>query len=381
MNPTPAHTLPSQPHGTSRSGGQGPRPSLPGYEAIDRDFEALTGLEPGTDRAGAKLRTRSAFDGVKGAGIVLPYLAALLLSLALIGSGFNVFGWVSPVEVRVIGYAGLLLVLTLAPIATLLAAGRDGRGTASSATDDGVLADLRDLMQQSSLSDDARRVLNRRRERELLCRAIEEDIDAEDWDAAMVLVKELAEQFGYRAEAEDFRTRIEQARYVTLERRVGEATANLDGLLAQQQWDEARVEAARIGRLFPDSPSVEGLRHRVEQARTAYKTDLERRFREAADAQQAEHAMVLLKELDLYLTEREAEPLREMARSVIGRARETLGVQFKSAVQEKHWRSAIEFGERIMRDFPNSRMAHEVREMIDQLRAKADAADAATATA
>jgi hypothetical protein len=359
---------------------------------LDRDFEALAGGSGFGDQHPTSRRGGLAALLVGGQGLVLPYLAALILSLALIGSGFGWFGWIAPVEVRVIGYAGLLLVLTLAPIATLLAKGRapgqagTARGLVSSASGEGglndrLVADLHDLMQQSALSDDARRVLNRRRERELLCRAIEEDIDVEDWDAAMVLVRELAERFGYRAEAEDFRTRIEQARYVVLERRVGEATANLDGMLAQHRWDEARVEAARIGRLFPDSPSVEGLRHRVEQNRQAYKMDLERRFREAAEAHQAERAMSLLKELDVYLSEREAEPLREMARSVIGKARETLGGQFKSAVQDKDWRKAIELGERIMREFPNSRMAHEVRELSEQLRAKAGAGDPAPASA
>ena len=69
------------------------------------------------------------------------------------------------------------------------------------------LQTLERLGEQQTLSDDARRVLNRRGERDLLRRAIEEDISAEDWDAAMILVKELAERFGYRADAEEFRER------------------------------------------------------------------------------------------------------------------------------------------------------------------------------
>ena len=40
-------------------------------------------------------------------------------------------------------------------------------------------------------------------------RAIEEDMATGEWDAAMVLVRELAERFGYRADAEEFRARIE----------------------------------------------------------------------------------------------------------------------------------------------------------------------------
>src|SRR5262245_44436884 len=51
---------------------------------------------------------------------------------------------------------------------------------------------MEQLVEHGALSEEARRVVNRRRDREILCRAIQEDIEAEDWDAAMVLVKELA---------------------------------------------------------------------------------------------------------------------------------------------------------------------------------------------
>jgi len=230
---------------------------------------------------------------------------------------------------------------------------------------------VRHLAEEQALSDDARRVLNRARERELLCRAIEEDINAEDWDAAMVLVKELAERFGYRSDAEEFRTKIETARYQTVERRVDESIRELDKLIVQTRWQEALNEAARISRLYPDSPRVEGLRHRVETARQRYKSELERRFLTTAENGQVEEAMELLKELDQYLTEEEAEPYREVAKGVIGKARENLGVQFKLAVQDRQWGIAAQVGEQIIREFPNTRMAQEIREVIDDIRQRA----------
>jgi hypothetical protein len=79
----------------------------------------------------------------------------------------------------------------------------------------------------------------------------------------------------------------------------------------------------------------------------------------------------MLRELDNYLTPEEAEPLRELARGVIGKARENLGVRFKLSVQDRRWREAAEVGEQIIRDFPNTRMAAEVREVIDGVRARA----------
>ncbi|MBX3323844.1 MAG: hypothetical protein KF757_12730 [Phycisphaeraceae bacterium] len=265
---------------------------------------------------------------------------------------------------------GLIVFLGSAPIAVVL--GARGSGGAAAETDVGELVRaIEQLAKEQVLSDDARRVLNRGRERELLRRAIEEDISAEDWDAAMVLVKELAERFGYRTDAENFRSRIETARYQTLERRVDEAIRGLDGMIVGRRWEDALSEAARISRLYPDSPRIEGLRHRVVQAQARYKQDLERRFLLASEQDRAEEALSLLKELDHYLTEPEAEPYREVAKGVIGKARENLGVQFKLAVQDRQWARAADVGDRIIAEFPNSRMAQEIREMIDGIRERA----------
>lgn len=227
--------------------------------------------------------------------------------------------------------------------------------------------------EMSALSDDARRVLNRRRERELLRAAIEEDITAEDWDAAMVLTNELADRFGYRQDAEEFRERIETARYETVARRVNAAVTHMEALITARRWEDAVGEAARIERLYPDSPRARGLVHRVERSLEEYKKDIERRFLVAAQEERVDEAMSLLKELDHWLSPDEAARLQEVARGVIGRARENLGVQFKLAVQDRRWRHAAEIGERIIEEFPNTRMAGEIREMIDAIRERASA--------
>jgi hypothetical protein len=301
--------------------------------------------------------------------VLIAEALAGVLCLALLGAGLKT----GEPWLLAAGGLGLVIVIAVTPLGLLLARAAEPRGA-----DRESLERLRDLGraierfgEQAALSDDARRVLNRQRERELLRAAIEEDIGTEDWDAAMVLVKELAERFGYRSDAEEFRQRIEQARFETVERRVIDAVSRLDGLIMQRRWEQAFVEAARTSRLFPDSPRVEGLRHRVEQARLLYKSDLERRFLNAAKDGRIDEAMTLLKELDAYLGEQEAEPFREVARGVIGKARENLGVEFKLAVQDRRWVDAAIVGERIIEEFPNSRMAQEVRGMLDGIRARA----------
>jgi hypothetical protein len=293
-----------------------------------------------------------------------------ILCLAMIGA------WLKWGQVYIpFAAAGGLGLALLALIVPLWAVRPQSAGTQSGDSVRDELAALSraiaQMSEQSALSDDARRVLNRKRERELLRAAIDEDIAVEDWDAAMVLVKELAERFGYRSDAEEFRQRIEQARYETVQRKVNEAVSRLDGLIGARRWDQATVEAARIGRLYPDSPKVEGLRHRVEHARQLYKSDLERRFLVAAGEDRIDEAMNLLKELDAYLTESEAGPYREMARGVIGKARDNLGAQFKLSLQDRDWPRAAAIAQQIIDQFPNSRMADECRAMLDSIRARA----------
>jgi hypothetical protein len=307
------------------------------------------------------------------------YTFVLVASVGLIIAGAGRLGFVAAVEVRVAGYVGLFLFLTHAPLAWMLLSRARSGDDRVVRTLDSVSNSVRLLHDQSALSDDARRVLNRRVERDLLCRAIEEDIHTQNWDAAMVLCRELADRFGYLADAEEFRGRIEAARSEVQEHRVRESVAHLDGLIVQRRWDAALAEAGRIQRLFPESSKVERLRERVSQARAVYKEDLERRFLDAADQSRIEEAMSLLKELDNYLSEREAEEFREVARGVIGKARENLGAQFKIAVRDRRWPTAAALGRRIIAEFPNTRMATEVRGMMDGILSRANMSQEAAA--
>lgn len=293
----------------------------------------------------------------------LLYALALVLACVLLAT--------ARVEV---GAVGVLLVLTTAPIAFVMAA---NQGTSA---DREVLTRLDELIRvvretggQSALSDDARRLLNRDTEREILRNAIREEIDANNWDAALVFVHELADRFGFRRDAEEFRQLIREARASTMESQLNESIGFLDQLITQKRWAEGLEEAGRIQRLFPDSPRVERLRERVMQAKTSYKDDLERRFYTCSTSDDPQEAMALLRELDPYLTPEEAEPLRELARGVIGKARDNLGARFKLAVKDRQWNDAVRLGEEIIREFPNSRMAEEIREVLDGLRRRASA--------
>ncbi len=103
----------------------------------------------------------------------------------------------------------------------------------------------------------------------------------------------------------------------------------------------------------------------------ARKKELLAAWDEAVKREQTDRGLEILRELDLYLTANEGLALQEAARSVFRNKLHSLGVQFSLAVSEKDWAKAFETGHQIVRDFPNSRMAEEIRARWDILKQRA----------
>ncbi len=82
-------------------------------------------------------------------------------------------------------------------------------------------------------------------------------------------------------------------------------------------------------------------------------------------------SITILKKMDLYLSTAEADAMQETVRSVFKEKINQLRTQFSLAVQDHHWAEAIKIGDTIMRDFPNSKIAEEVRGSMDGLRKRA----------
>jgi hypothetical protein len=112
---------------------------------------------------------------------------------------------------------------------------------------------------------------------------------------------------------------------------------------------------------------LHGVEQHIADTRVQYRHALEARFVEAAEKNNVEIAMELLKELDRYLTPDEARRFMETADSVITKYRDTLGTRFKLAVSDRRWTEAIGFGDAIIAQFPNTTMAREVRELLDTM--------------
>lgn len=249
--------------------------------------------------------------------------------------------------------------------------------TSDTDTDAESIQLLRSINDRLLLSDTARRLSGRSKDREALRQSIREDLIRGDYDAALVLVDEIGHTHGFREEAEEFRDQIIRARAADYEQKVDKAIAALQEVLSRGDFERAISEAAKIQRLYPDSPKARDLTRRVREAREQHKHQLESEFYAAYERDDTTRAMALLKELDKYLTEQEAAPLVELARGVISKQLKQYGVAFGIAVRNKDWVSSVQTGEQIIREFPNSKMADQVRSKLDTLRQNAAAQQAA----
>ncbi len=230
---------------------------------------------------------------------------------------------------------------------------------------------LGQILEASMLSDTAKRIIYRDREMALLRRTIEEDIERGDFNAGLVLCRDLERLFGYSEEAEQLRNRVLLARNSQLAARIDEEVRQVEGMLESGELEDAETAAARLHRMYPDSPGLHGVEARIRAARQQVKRELKQQFINASSRGDTQGAMELLRQLDRQIGHAEAVDVQEAAAEVIAQHREALSVRFKLAVSDHRWAEAVEAGSEIINQFPNDRMAAEVRGMIDRLRERA----------
>lgn len=229
-------------------------------------------------------------------------------------------------------------------------------------------ATIRAVADNTAMSDFARRVVHREKDHEFLRDSIHGAIIREDYQAALHLIESLDRELGYGEEARSFRAEVERARAATLEERIEAAVNRFDQLCAARKWEQARREAARLVTQFPGSERIAALPAEVDLRRQQFKRSLLREYDQAARRNDVERATQLLVELDLYLAPNEAAALKDSARGVFRAKLMQMGVQFSLAVTDKQYQGAIEIGQQIMKEFPNSRYAHEIADMLPHLR-------------
>jgi hypothetical protein len=229
----------------------------------------------------------------------------------------------------------------------------------------------RQIAENSALSDWAKRTSYREKEYECLRVSIQSAIVRQDWEAAEHLIRDLGDGFGYRDEAASLRDKLLAARRSTQEERIEAALKRFEGLCDQHKWDQALRECERLRTIFQSDMRIAGLAREIDLRRNEHKRRLLREYDEAVRGELVDRAHALLLELDHYLTRREADELKESARRVFRARLEQLRAQFSIAVTNRQFHVALEVGERVCREFPNSGYAREIDGMMPVLRQRA----------
>lgn len=230
---------------------------------------------------------------------------------------------------------------------------------------------LDEIVTNTRISDAAKSLARRDEELDALRHTIDNDIRSERWEAALNLIDEMDRRFGYKGEAERIREEIDHAREDRIQVRLTEAIELVNGHFTAYEWDRAQAEIDRLTHALPDDARVQSLQDRMKVLQEQHKQELKLAWDDAVRRTDTDLAIDVLKELDQYLSPAEAQTLQETARTVFKEKLLQLGVQFRFAVTERRWNDALAVGLEIIRDYPNARMAAEVRDALDMLRQRA----------
>ena len=232
--------------------------------------------------------------------------------------------------------------------------------------------ELVQINQNTRLSETAKTIASRDADRQSLREAVFDKLQQQDFDTTDEIIDEIAHSTIYQELAKQLRTEADKYRDATDQERINQVIAYIEKLFENYQWAKASAQIERLIKAYPNSENAKAMRQKLLDKKQERKKILLTAWDDAVKRQDTDRSLEILRELDLYLTPNEGLALQEAARDVFRNKLHNLGVQFSLAISEKRWNKAVETGERIIRDFPNSRMAEEIREKWDILKQKVE---------
>jgi outer membrane protein assembly factor BamD (BamD/ComL family) len=226
---------------------------------------------------------------------------------------------------------------------------------------------LAQVSQASRLSDTAKEIVYRDSEQMELGEAALTKLHQHDFDDADAMITAMAEHPKYKNLSERLKLKADKFRTATEEGRVNQIIAHINELLDQKLWIQAAAQIDNLIRNFPHSEKAKTMPAHLQERKDRQKRQLLADWDLAVRNKETDRGLEILKELDLYLTPTEALALRESASTVFKTKLHNLGVEFSVAVTENNWKTALETGRQIVQNFPNSRMAAEIRDKMDIL--------------
>jgi hypothetical protein len=227
------------------------------------------------------------------------------------------------------------------------------------------------INQNTCLSESVKAVANREADKQALREIVFDNLQQQDFEATKEIIDEISRLTPYQELAKQLRAEAEGYRSAGNQERINQVIEHIERLFDTYQWAKASALIERLIKAEPLSENAKAMRQQLIDRKNDRKKVLLTAWDDAVRRQATDRSLELLRDLDTYLTPNEGLALQEAARQVFRNKLHSLGVQFSLAVSERRWTKAMRTGEEIMQDFPNSKMAEEIREKLDILRDKA----------
>lgn len=226
---------------------------------------------------------------------------------------------------------------------------------------------LSQIRQNTGLSETAKSIASREADQQSISQAVFDKLQKQDFNAADQIVEEISRSTAYKEFADQLKLEIGKYRNASEQDRINQIIKHIDDLIENHQWAKASIQIESLIAAAPNSEKVKAMRQKLVDKKEERKKTLLNLWDDAIKRQATDRSLEILKELDMYLTPNEGLALQEAAKDVFRNKLHNLGVQFSLAVSGKQWPKAIETGRQIIKDFPNTRMAQEIREKMNIL--------------
>jgi len=231
-----------------------------------------------------------------------------------------------------------------------------------------ISSGLAQINHSTRVSETAKAIAFRDADKQSLREAVFDKLQQQDFSAAEEIINEIYKRPEYKELAEQLKAQTNRYHDATDQERVGQLVAHINKLLDECQWGRASAQIEGLIKAHPDDEQAKTMRQVLLDKKQERKRILLAAWDDAIQNQETDRSLEILKELDQYLTPNEGLALQEAARDVFRTKLHNLGVQFAIAVTEKRWVGALDVGQHIIAEFPNSKMSEEIRGKLDVLK-------------
>ncbi len=227
---------------------------------------------------------------------------------------------------------------------------------------------LRKISQTTLISDAVKSIAFKDADRQSLREVVFEKLQSRDFSTANEIIDEIQKLPEYEELAVELKEQAEKYQNATEQERVSQLIAHIEKLIDEAKWARASAQIEGLIKAHPESEQAKNMRIVLYERKQERKRILLAAWDDAVTNQETDRSLEILKELDSYLSPNEASALQEAASDIFRTKLHKLGMKFSIAVTERRWADALVIGQKIMNDFPNSKMCQEIYTKLDVLK-------------